>query len=96
MAENLSQHVLPTSAVMIGVCMTVISILKLVHVGPIDTVIDRLLAFDSLVFLASAALSYASMRNERHKGLERHADVTFMIGLMGLAVCSLLLAFELI
>lgn len=96
MAENLSQHVLPASATMIGVCMTVISILKLAHIGPIDTIIDRLLAFDGLVFLASATLSYASMRGERYKKLERRADVTFMVGLMGLAVCSLLLAFELV
>ena len=56
-AGGLSAHILPTSATMIGVCMTVMSI---GHLGPRDDLrllIDRMLAIDALVFLASAVLS---------------------------------------
>ena len=94
--ENVAHHILPTSATMIGVCMTVISIVRLLHIGPTGTWIDKLLAIDSLAFLASAALSYSAMRNGAFARLEKFADFSFMIGLFGMTVCALLLAFELI
>jgi len=36
------------------------------------------------------------MRNGAFERLEKHADLSFMIGLMGMTICALLLAFELI
>ncbi len=94
--ENVTQHILPTSATMVGVCMTVISIVKVLHIGSTGTWIDKLLAFDSLTFLASAAFSYVSMRNGNLERFEKYADITFMVGLMGMTICALLFAFELI
>ena len=94
--ENLARHILPTSATMVGVCMTVISIVKLLHIGPAGMWIDKLLAIDSFTFLASAGFSYFSMRNEALERFEKHADLAFMIGLMGMAICAFLLAFELV
>lgn len=93
--ENVAHHILPTSATMIGVCMTVISIVKLLHIGSSGAWIDKLLAIDSLTFLASAAFSYFAMRNGALARLEKYADHLFMIGLLGMTVCALLLAFEL-
>lgn len=80
---------------MVGVCMTVISIIKLLHIGPAGTWIDKLLAIDSLTFLASAGFSYFSLRDETLERLESYADLAFMIGLMGMSICAFLLAFEL-
>ena len=94
--ENVAHHILPTSATMIGVCMTVISIVKLLHIGSTGAWIDKLLAIDSMTFLASAVFSYFSMRNGAFSRLEKYADHAFMIGLMGMTICALLLAFELI
>ena len=94
--ENVAHHILPTSATMIGVCMTVISIVKLLHIGSTGTWIDKLLAIDSLTFLASATFSYFAMRNGAFARFEKYADHAFMIGLLGMTVCTLLLAFELI
>ena len=94
--DNVAHHILPTSATMIGVCMTVISIVKLLHIGSQGAMIDKLLAIDSLIFLASAVFSYFSMRNRTFSRLEKYADHSFMIGLMGMTICSLLVAFELI
>ncbi len=75
--------------------MTVISIVKLLHLGPAGTWIDKLLAVDSLAFLASAMFSYVSMRKESLRRFETHADTAFMMGLIGMGTCTFLLAFEL-
>ncbi len=94
--ETLARHILPTSATMLGVCMTVISIIKLLHMGHSGTLIDKLLGVDSLAYLVSAILSYASMRTDAFAGLEKHADVAFIAGLIGMGVCAFLLSFELV
>lgn len=94
--QNLTHHILPTSATMLGVCMTVIPIIKLMHLGHLGTIIDKLLAVDSLFFLASALSSYLAMRTSVMANLERHADTTFIVGLVGMGCCAFLLAFELI
>jgi hypothetical protein len=93
---GLSAHILPTSATMIGVCMTVMSI---GHLGPRDDMrllIDRLLAVDALVFLASALLSFISMRTQRAGArLEAWGEGVFIAGLALLALGAVTLAFSL-
>ncbi|MFN3398138.1 MAG: hypothetical protein ACK4ZS_06345 [Sulfurimicrobium sp.] len=76
--------------------MTVISIIKLLHLGRAGTWIDKLLAIDSLIFLASAMFSYISLRKESMPLFESYADTSFMLGLIGMTSCAFLLAFELI
>ena len=93
---GLSAHILPTSATMIGVCMTVMSI---GHLGPRDDMrllIDRLLAVDALVFLTSAVLSFISMRSRRSGArLESWGEGVFIAGLALLALGAVTLAFAL-
>ncbi|MBJ2154777.1 hypothetical protein [Variovorax sp. IB41] len=95
-ASGLSAHILPTSATMIGVCMTVMSI---GHLGPHDgarLLIDRLLALAALVFLASALLSFISMRSRRSGArLEAWGETVFIVGLGLLALGAVALAFAL-
>ena len=62
--SGLSAHILPTSATMIGVCMTVLSIGHLRPSGELRMVVDKLLAVDALVFLISALLSKVDPRFE--------------------------------
>jgi drug/metabolite transporter (DMT)-like permease len=92
--NGLSAHILPTSATMIGVCMTVLSIGHLGPHGHIHEMIDKLLAVDALVFLASALLSFMSMRSRalgsRH---EAWAESVFITGLALLALGAFALAF---
>ena len=100
--NNLSTHILPTSATMVGVCMTIISIVKLLHLGPSGKVVNGLFALDGLTFLISATLSYASIRSEAAATqetltkLEAHADTAFIIGLFGMTICGFLFSFELL
>lgn len=94
MSNGLSTHILPTSATMIGVCMTVLSIGHLSHGGEVRMVMDKLLAVDALVFLASALLSFMSMRTPGLRPCyEARAELIFIAGLGLLALVAVVLAF---
>ncbi len=95
-ASNLSRHILPTAATMVGVCMTVISIVKLTQASKGESWIDEILALDSIIFLASAFFSYLSIRqSQSFRHYESWADTTFMWGLLLMVVSTLALSFEL-
>lgn len=92
--SSLSTHILPTSATMIGVCMTVLSIGHLSQAGGFRFVVDKLLAVDALVFLMSALLSFISMRSKSAGArLEFVAEMVFIAGLGLLAIGAMVLAF---
>jgi drug/metabolite transporter (DMT)-like permease len=96
-SSGLSTHMLPTSATMTGVCMTVLSIGHLGSHGELWVVLDKLLAIDALVFLASALLSFMSMRSKRFGfRYEVKAEWTFIIGLGLLALGAVFLAFKVV
>jgi len=76
--------------------MTVISLVKVLHIGQAGSVLDKCLAIDALLFSISAAFSYTSMRGIRSEKLERYADQFFMAGLFELGACAILLSLEII
>lgn len=92
-AIPLSHHILPSSATMVGVCITAVSIVKLIRLSGIGSLVNHLLAFNSLIFLTSAVLSYAAMRSARHVRCERWADIAFISGLAVLSACTIIVAF---
>lgn len=94
--SRIANHILPTSATMTGVCVTIISIVRLTETRHhISTVIDNLLAINSLVFLVSCFLSYLSMRPwDQSRKLEKYADIFFLIGLFLMVIGGFLLAWE--
>jgi len=94
--NDLSQHILTTSAQLVGVCITVISLVKVLHIGQVGSLLDKFMAIDALLFTVSAVLSYASMRGAKSASLEKYADQIFMLGLLELGVCAVLLSFEII
>jgi hypothetical protein len=92
--RGLSAHILPTSATMIGVCMTVLSIAHLGTGDGLRMANDKLVAVDSLVFLASAVMSFMSMRSAGPQvRLESWAESVFVVGLALLACAAVLVAF---
>ena len=92
--NSLSAHILPTSATMIGVCMTVLSLIHLLPGGGWRWALDKLLALDALAFLASGLLSFVSMRRGGDAaGLERRAEAIFVAALALLALGALAIAF---
>jgi hypothetical protein len=98
--RELSKHILPNSGTMVGVCATLIGLVKLAeaHIGP--SRVDEYAALDSMLFLASAIASYISIRNPERPRLsercEAVADQCFLFGLIGLAIITLLFSYEVI
>ena len=94
LSGGLSAHILPASATMIGVCMTVLTIGHLGPRGDLRMLVDKMLAIDALVFLVSALLSFMSMRARRAgRRYESHAETVFIAGLGLLALGAMVLAF---
>jgi hypothetical protein len=98
--RKLASHILPTAATMIGVCVTAVGLVKVAeaHIGPSS--VDNYCASAGVVFLVSAFCSYLSLRMEDGsrlaEGLERVADICFMLGLISLTIITLLFAYEVI
>jgi len=94
--ENLSHRLLPVASTMVGVCVTVISVIQLAPDKAISGWADKLLAVDSLAFMASTLLSYWSIRHgNRLQRIERYADRLFLLGMVIMVFVSFLVAFEL-
>ena len=92
---RLLSHILPTAATMVGVCITVIGLIKVVEGGS-RTHLDEIIAVNALGFLVSAVLSYISLRRETDTArIEAWADVLFIGSLCMLGLATVALAFEL-
>lgn len=97
--HDIASHIFSNSAVMLGLCLTIISI---VHgesrAYQVKTVVDDIIAMNALIFLAACFLSYAVLRSRhlhRMKRVESIADVVFLLGMTGMAVASALLVWTL-
>lgn len=91
---SLSSHILPTAATMVGACMTVLSIGRLSHAGRLGIVVDKMLAFDAVIFLISAVLSFVAIRMvTRPERLETWAEELFLLGLLLSAIVAVVIAF---
>lgn len=90
--ENVCVHIFTVSAAMVGVCMTVIGILRVaITLQKVNTLADDFLAVDALLFLTSCLLSYWALRSRgfsRMYRIERAADSIFILGLLSMgAIC---------
>ena len=96
-SNNLSHHILPNSATMVGVCIMVISIVKTMSPGLTNYLIDKGLAIDSLLFMISALLSFSSIRVEQStERLERWAEMIFLLGLVSMTLITVIFSFEIV
>ena len=98
--EDISIHIFTASAALVGVCLTVIGLIRVVVATiNVDTIADNLLAVDALLFLASCLLAYWALRTRsirRMYRVERLADAIFIAGLLLMTgVCSII-AYELL
>lgn len=88
------------SVAMVGVCLTVIGLFKVVtSVKQVSTLGDDLLALDGLLFLVSALLSYWAMRHRGRKEMplvEQVADYVFLAGLVLMVVVGALITYAVV
>ena len=88
-------HIFTVSSAMVGVCLTVIGLIRVViTLGRADTLADDLLAGDALFFLISCLLSYWALRSRglrRMHRLEKIADGIFIVAMIGMViVCAVI------
>jgi hypothetical protein len=84
--EDLCIHIFTVSAAMVGVCLTVIGLIRIViTLQNVDTLADDLLAGDALLYLASCVLSYSALRTRKARRMhrvERVADGVFLLAMV--------------
>ena len=91
--EDICIHVFTVSAAMVGVCLTVIGVLRVVTTARrVDTFADDMLAIDAALFLVSCLSSYWALRTRSTRRLhrvERFADFIFIFALVFMvAICA--------
>jgi hypothetical protein len=88
--QDICIHIFTVSSAMVGVCLTVIGLIRVViTLGSADTLADDLLSADALLFLISCLLSYWALRSRglrRMHSLEKFADALFIIAMIGIVV----------
>jgi drug/metabolite transporter (DMT)-like permease len=89
--RDIAIHIFSASAAMVGVCLTVISIVQtFARSREVQTLVDDVLAIKALVFLCACLLSYWALRTRsirRMHRVESAADMVFLTGLCG-TVCA--------
>jgi hypothetical protein len=95
--HDLTHHILPNSATMVGICIMVISIVKGMPLDTVNYLIDKALAVDCTLFMASALFSFLSIRLEGATfGLERWAEIIFIFGLVSMTLIAVIFSFEIV
>lgn len=92
--RDIATHIFTTSSVMLGLCLTIISIVRGQRSGArLETVVDDVIAVDALIFLIACFLSYSALRVRhvrRIRRLESTADIVFLVGMTGMAVACVI------
>jgi hypothetical protein len=95
--EDISIHIFTVAAGMVGVCLTVIGLLRVViTLRKTDTFADDLLAFDAFLFLVACLSSYWALRTrsaQRMYRVERFADMVFVLALVLMAVVCVVVTY---
>jgi hypothetical protein len=91
-------HIFTVSSAMVGVCLTVIGLIRVViTLGRADTLADDLLAGDALLFLLSCLLSYWALRSRgsrRMHRLEKIADGIFIVAMIGMVIICAVITYS--
>jgi len=96
--QDISIHIFTVSSAMVGVCLTVIGLIRVViTLGRADTLADDFLAADALLFLVSCLLSYWALRcrsMRRMHRLEKVADAIFIAAMIGMVIICALITYH--
>ncbi|MEI7750741.1 MAG: hypothetical protein WCJ71_01505 [Candidatus Omnitrophota bacterium] len=97
---SISVDVFSVSAAMVGVCLTVIQLIQMNAAQKGNTVVDEILAFDSIVFMIACVASFLSLKSKRHSRLkrilEKISDGSFLLAITTMVVAISLVVYTLI
>jgi hypothetical protein len=98
--EDLCIHIFTVSAGMVGVCLTVIGLLRVViSLRHADTMADNIVATDAVLFLLSCMSSYWAMRTRRSRRMhrvERFADLVFLAAMCLMVFTCVFVTFSIV
>ena len=87
--DDICIHIFTVSAAMLGVCLTVIGLLRIViTLRETDTIADDLLVVDGFLFLVACLSSYWALRTRSTRRIywvERFSDAVFLLALILMA-----------
>lgn len=96
--EEICVHILTVSSAMLGVCITVIGVVRVViSIRKADLIVDDILSIDALLFLGACLTSYIALRSRnvsRMHRTEKVADMLFLSGLILMAASCLLITYS--
>jgi hypothetical protein len=98
MANKTSQHILSTSANLLGFCLFVITSFHIANYSE-ASIIDELTSVIAMLLVFSCLFSFVSIRTQRpniERILENTADYLFFSSLVGLLIIIALIAFNFI
>lgn len=97
MANKTSQHILSTSANLLGFCLFIITSLHFTDKAE-SSLVDEFASVVALLLTFSSVFSFLSIRtadNKREIRLEKIADYFFMISMIGIIAIIIMILFNL-
>ncbi len=98
MANTTSQHILNTSANLLGFCLFVITSLHIANMAETH-IIDELTAIVAVLLTCSCVVSFISIKTtnpKREKRLESIANYLFIVSLIGILIIILLITLNIL
>jgi multisubunit Na+/H+ antiporter MnhF subunit len=97
---SISVDVFSVSAAMVGVCLTVIQLIQMNADQKAHTVVDEILALDSIVFMIACVVSFLALKSKKHsrikKILENIGDGCFLLAISTMVVAITLVVYSLL
>lgn len=90
--RDIAHYIFSGSSTMIGVCITVITLLRITDTH-IKTLADEILGIDAFIFILSSFLSYLSLRKDATKRIELIADIIFFTGMFIMVLVGIMIVF---
>ncbi|PZF72997.1 hypothetical protein [Taibaiella soli] len=92
-SRDVARHVFSGSTTMIGVCITIIALFRVMKIG-MRTYADEVLGLDNFIFIAAALCAYSAIRKDNNIRMERAADLLFFAGMAVMLVVGLIIVFS--
>ena len=94
---SISVDVFSVSAAMVGVCLTVIQLIQMNMTRKPDTIVDDILAFDAVIFMAACIASFLALKSKRRsrfkKIMENIGDGCFLLAISTMVVAITLVVY---
>jgi hypothetical protein len=97
---SISVDVFSVSAAMVGVCLTVIQLIQMNTAQKPNTIVDEILAIDSIVFMIACVFSFLALKSKRHSRLKKIlgniGDACFLLAISTMVIAITLVVYTFI